>query len=74
MFTLKKPSMKLASPHEGDLELLRFVGKYLKGCPEIHLLHKRTYPGCSFQEKEKQELRKQQRKEHLHATEFDEGV
>ena len=43
--------MKLASPNEGDLELLRFVGKYLKGCPDIHLLHKRTYPGCSFQEK-----------------------
>ena len=51
MFALKKPSMKLASPTEGDLELLRFVGKYLKGCPEIHLLHKTSYPGCSFQEK-----------------------
>ena len=51
MFTLKKLSMKLASPTEGDLELLRFVGKYLKGCPDIHLLHKKTYPGCSFQEK-----------------------
>ena len=51
MFALKKLSMKLASPTEGDLELLRFVGKYLKGCPEIHLLHKTSYPGCSFQEK-----------------------
>ena len=28
MFALKKLSMKLASPTEGDLELLRFVGKY----------------------------------------------
>ena len=51
MFALKKLSMKLASPTEGDLELLRFVGKYLKGCPEIHLLHKTSYPGCSFQER-----------------------
>ena len=51
MFALKKLSMKLASPTEGDLELLRFVGKYLKGCPEIHLLQKTSYPGCSFQEK-----------------------
>ena len=51
MFALKRLSMKLASPTEGDLELLRFVGKYLKGCPEIHLLHKTSYPGCSFQEK-----------------------
>ena len=30
MFALKKLSMKLASPTEGDLELLRFVGKYLR--------------------------------------------
>ena len=51
MFALKKLSMKLASPTEGDLELLRFVGKYLKGSPEIHLLHKTSYPGCSFQER-----------------------
>ena len=51
MFALKKLSVKLASPTEGDLELLRFVGKYLKGCPDIHLLHKTSYPGCSFQEK-----------------------
>ena len=51
MFALKKLSMKLASPTEGDLELLRFVGKYLKGCPDVHLLHKTSYPGCSFQEK-----------------------
>ena len=45
MFALKKLSMKLASPTEGDLELLRFVGKYLKGYPDIHLLHKTSYPG-----------------------------
>ena len=51
MFALKKLSLKLASPTEGDLELLRLVGKYLKGCPDIHLLHKTSYPGCSFQEK-----------------------
>ena len=50
MFALKKLSMKLASPTEGDLELLRFVGKYVKGCPDIHLLHQNSYPGCSFQE------------------------
>ena len=51
MFALKKLSMKLANPTEGDLELLRFVGKYLKGCPDIRLLHTTSYPGCSFQEK-----------------------
>ena len=51
MFALKKLRMKPASPTEGDLELLRFVGKYLKGCPEIHLVHKTSYPGCSFQER-----------------------
>ena len=51
MFALKKLSMKLASPIEGDLELLRFVGKYLKGCPDSHLVHKTSYPGCSFQDK-----------------------
>ena len=50
MFALKKLSMKLASPTEGDLELLRFVGKYLKGCPDIHSLHKTPYPVCSFQD------------------------
>ena len=50
MFALKKLSMKLASPTEGDLELLKFVGKYVKGCPDIHLLHKNSYPGCSLQE------------------------
>ena len=32
IFTLKKLSMKPASPTEGDLQLLRFVGNYLKGC------------------------------------------
>ena len=51
MFALKKLSMKSASPTDGDLELLRFVGKYLKGCPDIHLVHKTSYPGCSFQDK-----------------------
>ena len=50
IFALKKLSVKLASPTEGDSELLRFVGKYVKGCPDIHLLHKNSYPGCSFQE------------------------
>ena len=44
MFALKKLSMKLASPTEGDVELLQFVGKYLKGCPDIHLLHKQFVP------------------------------
>ena len=51
MFALKKLSMKLANPTEGDLELFRFVGKYLKGCPDIRLLHTTSYPGRSFQEK-----------------------
>ena len=50
MFALKKLNMKLASPTEGDSEL-RFVGKHLKGCPDIHLLHKTSYPGCSSQDK-----------------------
>ena len=59
MFALKKLSMKLASPTEGDLELLRFVAKYLKGCPEIHLLHKTSYPGCSFQEQRNRSHEKQ---------------
>ena len=46
LFTLKSPSMKLASPTEGDVELLRLIRKYLKGCPDIHLLHKtRNVPG-----------------------------
>ena len=66
MFALKKLSMKLASPTEGDLELLRFVGKYLKGCPEIHLLHKTSYPGCSFQEK-KNRSHEQVRKRDIYA-------
>ena len=51
LFTLKSPAMKLASPTEGDVELLRLRRKYLKGCPDIHLLHKtRIVPRCSSQE------------------------
>ena len=59
MFALKKLSMKLASPTEGELELLRFVGKCVKGCPDIHLLRQNSYPGCRFQEQgnEKQKHR-----------------
>ena len=57
MFALKKLSMKLASPTEGDLELLRFVGKYVKGCPDIHLLRQNSYPGCSFESKEIEEMK-----------------
>ena len=52
MFALKKLNMKLASPTEGDLELLRFVGKYLQGFPDAHLLHKNSCPECSFQKME----------------------
>ena len=45
MFVLKKLSAELASPTNSDLELLRHVGKYLQGTPEIALVHKRSYPG-----------------------------
>ena len=31
MYVLKKLSTKLAAPVEADMELLRYVGKYLKG-------------------------------------------
>ena len=63
MFALKKLSMKLASPTEGDLELLRFVGKYVKGCPDIHLLHKNSYPGCRFQEQRNRGSEKQKHRD-----------
>ena len=50
MYVLKKLSTKLAAPVEADMELLRYVGKYLKGTPELALIHKKSYPGKSFNE------------------------
>eukprot|EP00439_Symbiodinium_sp_Y106_P061355 s5691_g9.t1 len=44
MYVLKKLSTKLAAPVEADMELLRCVGKYLKGTPDLALIHKRSYP------------------------------
>ena len=63
MFALKKLSMKLASSAEGDLELLPFIGKYLEGCPEDMLLHKNSYPGCSFQDMRNRGTERQQRRD-----------
>ena len=48
MYVLKQLSTKLAAPVEADMELLRYVGKYLKGTPELALIHKKSYPGKSF--------------------------
>ena len=45
MYVLKKLSTKLASPVEADLELLRYTANYLKGSPDLALVHKRSYPG-----------------------------
>ena len=45
MYVLKKLSTKLAAPVEADMEMLRYVGKYLKGTPDLALIHKRSYPG-----------------------------
>ncbi|OLP76193.1 hypothetical protein AK812_SmicGene43904 [Symbiodinium microadriaticum] len=42
MYALKKLSTKLASPTNSDLEMLRHVAKYLKGTPEITLVHRKT--------------------------------
>ena len=48
MYVLKKLSTKLASPVEADMELLRHAAKYLKGTPDVSLIHKKSYPGRSF--------------------------
>ena len=45
MFVLKKLSTKLAKPTNGDLELLRHVGKYLKEHPEMKLVQGTSHPG-----------------------------
>ena len=50
MYVLKKLSTKLAAPVEADMELLWYVGKYLRGTPELALIHKKSYPGKSFNE------------------------
>ena len=42
MYVLKKLSTKLASPVESDMELLRHVGKYLKGTPDLTLVHEKS--------------------------------
>ena len=42
MYVLKKLSTKLAAPVEADMELLRYVGKYLKGTPDLALVHKKS--------------------------------
>ena len=47
MYVLKKLSTKLASPVEADMELLRCTAKYLKGSPDLSLVHTRSYPGRS---------------------------
>ena len=39
---------KLAAPVEADMELLRHAAKYLKGTPDVSLIHKKSYPGRSF--------------------------
>ena len=48
MYVLKRLSTKLASPVEADMELLRHAAKYLKGTPDVSLIHKKSYPGRSF--------------------------
>ena len=48
MYVLKKLSTKLASPTNSDLELLRHTAKYLKGTPDVCLVHRKSYPGKSF--------------------------
>ena len=48
MYVLKKLSTKLAAPVEADMELLRHAAKYLKGTPDVSLIHKKSYPGRSF--------------------------
>ena len=48
VYVLKKLSTKLAGPVEADMELLRYTAKYLKGSPDLALVHKRSYPGRNF--------------------------
>ena len=50
-YTLKKLSTKLAQPTEADMELLRYVGKCVTGCPDIVLCQDEKFPGQSFQDK-----------------------
>ena len=44
MYVLKKLSTKLASPTGSDMEMLRHVGRYLKGTPDVGLMHKKSHP------------------------------
>ena len=55
MYVLKKLSTKLASPTNSDLEMLRHVAKYLKGTPDITLVHRKSYPGKSFRHAQESE-------------------
>ena len=48
MYVLKKLSTKLANPTNGDMALLRHTAKYLKGTPDVSLVHRKSYPGKSF--------------------------
>ena len=62
MYVLKKLSTKLASPVEADMELLRHAAKYLKGTPDVSLIHKKSYPGRSFIE-ERNERKEEEEEE-----------
>ena len=50
MYVLKKLSTKLANPTNSDLEMLRHTAKYLKGTPDVSLVHRKSYPGRSFRD------------------------
>ena len=48
MYMRKKLSTKLAGPTQSDMEILKQVGKYLKGTSDVALIHKHSFPGRSF--------------------------
>ena len=47
-FACKRLSAKPSCPDERDLKLLRHTAKFVIHNAEAHVLHKPTYPGCSF--------------------------
>ena len=55
MYVLKKLSTKLVSPTNSDLEMLRQVAKYLKGTPDITLVHRKSCPEKSFRHAQESE-------------------
>ena len=59
MCVLKKLSTKLAGPVESDMELLRYTAKYLKGSPELALVHKGSYLWISGTEVKKVKRRRE---------------